>query len=88
MVGRKFLITPRGLSASHMNRPAKAQGIPDAQTDYAFQPGSTLEGLSILSQACNLTGRAFITCQNNDERRAADYQRHGRDFCIGLSCKY
>lgn len=71
-----------------MNRPAKAKGIPDAQTDYAFQPGSTLEGLSILSQACNLTSRPFITCQNNDERRAVDHQRHGRDFCIGLSCKY
>jgi len=71
-----------------MNRPAKAQGIPDAQTDYAFQPGSTLEGLSILSQACNLTSRAFLTCQNNDERRAVGYQRHGRGFCIGLSYKY
>lgn len=84
----KFLAEVAGLSANPTYRTAKAEGILDAQIGYEFQPGSVLEGLSILFQARNLTDRPFITFQNNDPRQVIDYQRYGRDFYIGLSYKF
>ncbi|MEI6643830.1 MAG: TonB-dependent receptor [Novosphingobium sp.] len=84
----KFLAEVAGLSANPTYRTAKAEGILDAQIGYDFQPGSALEGLSILFQARNLTDRPFITYQNNDTRQVIDYQRYGRDFYIGLSYKF
>ena len=84
----KFLAEVAGLSANPTYRTAKAEGILDAQIGYDFQPGSALEGLSILFQARNLTDRPFITYQNNDPRQVIDYQRYGRDFYIGLSYKF
>ncbi|GEN98379.1 TonB-dependent receptor [Novosphingobium sediminis] len=84
----KFLAEVAGLSANPTYRTAKAEGILDAQIGYDFQPGSALEGLSILFQARNLTDRPFITYQNNDTRQVIDYQRYGRDFYVGLSYKF
>ncbi len=84
----KFLAEVAGLSANPTYRTAKAEGILDAQIGYDFQPGSALEGLSILFQARNLTDRPFITYQNNDVRQVIDYQRYGRDFYVGISYKF
>jgi len=84
----KFLAEVAGLSAAPTYRTAKAEGILDAQIGYEFQPGSTLEGLSILFQAKNLTDRPFITYQKGDPRQVIDYQRYGRDYYIGISYKF
>lgn len=84
----KFLAEVAGLSANPTYRTAKAEGILDAQIGYDFQPGSSLEGLSILFQARNLTDRPFITYQNNDPRQVIDYQRYGRDFYVAVSYKF
>ena len=84
----KFLAEVAGLSANPTYRTAKAEGILDAQIGYDFQPGSALEGLSILFQARNLTDRPFITYQNNDPRQVIDYQRYGRDFYVAVSYKF
>ncbi len=83
-----FLGEVAGLSANPTFRQAKAEGILDAQIAYDFQPGSALEGLSIMLQAKNLTDRPFITYQNGDERQVIDYQRYGRDFYIGIGYKF
>ncbi len=84
----KFLAEVAGLSANPEYRAARAEGILDAQIGYDFQPGSALEGLSILFQARNLTDRPFATYQENDPRRAIDYQRYGRDFYVAVSYKF
>ncbi len=84
----KFLAEVAGLSANPTYRTAKAEGILDAQIGYDFQPGSALEGLSVLFQARNLTDRPFITYQNNDPRQVIDYQRYGRDFYVAVSYKF
>lgn len=84
----KFLAEVAGLSANPTYRTARSEGILDAQIGYEFQPGSALEGLSILFQARNLTDRPFVTYQNDDPRQVIDYQRYGRDFYVGLSYKF
>ncbi|MFM9937701.1 MAG: TonB-dependent receptor [Novosphingobium sp.] len=84
----KFLAEVAGLSANPTYRTARSEGILDAQIGYEFQPGTALEGLSILFQARNLTDRPFVTFQNNDPRQVIDYQRYGRDFYVGLSYKF
>ena len=86
--GLPAVVEVAGLSANPTYRTAKAEGILDAQIGYDFQPGSALEGLSILFQARNLTDRPFITYQNNDVRQVIDYQRYGRDFYVGISYKF
>jgi iron complex outermembrane receptor protein len=84
----KFLAEVAGLSANPTYRTAKAEGILDAQIGYDFQPGTTLQGLSVLFQARNLTDRPFITYQNDDVRQVIDYQRYGREYYVSLSYKF
>lgn len=84
----KFLAEVAGLSANPTYRTAKAEGILDAQIGYDFQPGTTLEGLSVLFQARNLTDRPFITYQNDDVRQVIDYQRYGREYYVSVSYKF
>ena len=84
----KFLAEVAGLSANPTYRTARSEGILDAQIGYEFQPGSTLEGLSVLFQARNLTDRPFVTYQNDDPRQVIDYQRYGRDFYVAVSYKF
>ncbi|QIK78432.1 TonB-dependent receptor [Sphingomonas piscis] len=84
----KFLAEIAGLSANPEFRTARPEGILDAQIGYEFQPGSALEGLSILAQGKNLTDRPFVTYELGDSRFVRDYQRYGRDFYLGIAYKF
>lgn len=74
-----------GISASRGFRQTYDESIFDAQIGYRFQPGSTLEGLSITLQALNLTDEPFVNYVDNDETHIIDYERYGRTYLIGLS---
>lgn len=84
----KFLAEIAGLSANPEYRVGKAEGILDAQIGYEFQPGSMLQGLSILAQAKNITDEPFVTAESTDSRLVRDYQHYGRDYYLGLSYKF
>ncbi|MCP5843082.1 hypothetical protein NL296_27920, partial [Klebsiella pneumoniae] len=50
-----FLAETKGFGGSLERRFAKGETVVDAQIGYDFQPGSALEGVSLLAQAYNLT---------------------------------
>lgn len=77
-----------GFGAARTRRRALGETIVDAQIGYDFQPGSTLEGLSVFVQGQNLTDERFATTVPEDERGVINYQMYGRRFLAGASFKF
>lgn len=74
-----------GISASRDFRQTYDESIFDAQIGYRFQPGSSLEGLSVTLQALNLTDEPFVNFINDDRSNIIDYERYGRTYLVGVS---
>jgi iron complex outermembrane receptor protein len=83
-----FLGEVSGFAANRVRRRAAGETIVDAQIGYDFQPGSTMEGLSLYVQGQNLTDAPFVTTNPGDSREIIDYQRYGRRFLAGFSYKF
>ena len=77
-----------GFGGARVRRRARDETIIDAQIGYDFQPGSTLEGLSLFVQGQNLTNEPFVTDDPRDARAVIDYQVYGRRFLAGASFKF
>ncbi len=90
----RFLGEISAISATRDFAVIEAETLVDAQIGYAFQEGTTLEGLSIQLQGKNLTDRPYTTFAISrledlrDPRLVRDYQRYGRSFLLGLTYKY
>jgi iron complex outermembrane receptor protein len=83
----KFLGEVAGLSAARIYRTVDTESVLDAQIGYEFREGS-LDGLSILLQANNITDEPFKTYENNDPRRTVDYQKYGTTYMVGVSYRF
>lgn len=77
-----------GFGAVRTRRRALAETIVDGQIGYDFQPGSTLEGLSIFLQGQNLTDEPFVTTNPDNPEQVIDYQSYGRRFLAGFTYKF
>ena len=83
-----FLAETRGFGGSLERRFAKGETVVDAQIGYDFQPGSALEGVSLLAQAYNLTNEPFSTYYIPDERAVRDHESYGRRFLFGVNYRF
>ena len=63
------------------------ENITDAQVSYSFQPGSALDGMSILLQASNLTNEAYQTYAGTKDR-PLEYIEWGRTWLLGLNYRF
>lgn len=77
-----------GFAANRVRRRALDETIVDAQVGYDFQPGSSLEGVSLFLQGQNLTDEPFVTVDPRDERAIIDFQRYGRRFLAGATLRF
>ncbi|TFI58522.1 TonB-dependent receptor [Sphingomonas parva] len=77
-----------GFGAARTRRRAASETIVDAQIGYDFQPGSSLEGLSLFLQGQNLTDEPFVTFDPGERLRVIDFQRYGRRFLAGFTFKF
>lgn len=59
----------------------------NAQVGYEFKSGP-FKGLTVLLQGDNLTNEPLKTCDQNDPRLVADYQRYGVCCLAGVSFKF
>lgn len=84
----EFIGEVSGFGANRTRRRARSETIVDGQIGYDFQPGSTLEGLSLYIQGQNLTNSPFVTFNPGDQRQTIDYQRYGRRFLAGFTYKF
>ena len=78
-----FLGEVSGFGNGRDFRTVQGETVIDAQASYFF--GGSLEGLSLLVQALNVTDEEFVTFGGGDERQVIDYQRYGRTYLAGLS---
>jgi iron complex outermembrane receptor protein len=63
--------------------------VRDAQINYSFQPGSTLEGLSLYLQMSNLGDQPFRTADTADTaNRPIQYFEYGKTTLLGFSYKF
>jgi iron complex outermembrane receptor protein len=84
-----FLGELSGFGGNRTRRRALGETIIDAQIGYDFQPGSSLEGLSLYLQGQNLTDERFATVFNPDNPLTViDYQIYGRRFLAGFNYKF
>ncbi|WP_375289186.1 TonB-dependent receptor [Qipengyuania sp.] len=84
-----FLGDFTGFGGSPTRRTALQETIIDAQIGYDFQPGSSLEGLSLYIQGQNLTDERFASVANTDQPlTVTDYQIYGRRFLAGFTFKF
>jgi iron complex outermembrane receptor protein len=77
-----------GYTGNRERRRAAAETIVDAQIGYDFQPGSTLEGLSLYLQGQNLTNEPFLTHMPDAPLQVVNYQTYGRRFLAGFGYKF
>ena len=77
-----------GLGGDISRRRVKPEQIVDAQIGYDFQPGSSLEGLSVFLQGQNLTNEPFVSIVPGESLRVIDYQRYGRRYQAGVTFKF
>lgn len=78
-----------GFGGSPTRRRALDETIIDGQIGYDFQPGSSLEGLSLYLQGQNLTDERFASvADTSTPLRVIDYQIYGRRFLAGFSFKF
>ncbi|MBB3763146.1 TonB-dependent receptor [Sphingomicrobium lutaoense] len=84
-----FLGDFTGFGGSPTRRQALEETIVDAQIGYEFQPGSTLEGLSLYLQGQNLTDERFASvADTSNPLSVIDYQIYGRRFLAGFTYKF
>jgi iron complex outermembrane receptor protein len=83
-----FLADRRGFGGGLERRFANGETIVDAQIGYEFQPGSALEGVTLLAQAYNLTNEPFSTYFIPDERAVRDAEEYGRRFLFGVNYRF
>ncbi|HEX8669918.1 MAG TPA: TonB-dependent receptor [Allosphingosinicella sp.] len=83
-----FLGELSGFGGNRTNRTALGEMIVDGQIGYDFQPGSTLEGLSVFLQGQNLTDEPFATINPGQPLQVVDYQTYGRRFLAGFNYKF
>jgi iron complex outermembrane receptor protein len=77
-----------GFGAVRTRRRALAETIIDAQIGYEFQPGSSLEGLSVFLQGQNLTDEPFVTINPDQPLQVINHQRYGRRFLAGFNFRF
>ncbi len=83
-----FLADRRGFGGGLERRFANGETIVDAQIGYEFQPGSALEGVTLLAQAYNLTNEPFSTYFIPDNRQVRDSESYGRRFLFGVNYRF
>ena len=69
-------------------RTVKPETILDAQVGYEFQPGNSMEGLSVFLQGQNLTDEPFVSYENNDPAQILNYHTFGRRYMLGATFKF
>lgn len=69
-------------------RTVKPETILDAQIGYEFQPGNSMEGLSVFLQGQNLTDEPFVSYENNDPAQILNYHTFGRRYMLGATFKF
>jgi iron complex outermembrane recepter protein len=87
----RFLGEVTGYGAGLESKNIDAQGWLDGQIGYTFQSG-TMEGVSVLFQATNITNQKQVQYQensadSNDRSRVLDWQRYGTQFLFGVTYK-
>lgn len=82
----RFLGEISGFGLNRDFRWINGESIFDAQVGYDFQSGS-LEGLSVLFQANNLTNEAFSAYQGENSSMLKNHENYGRTFLLGLRYK-
>jgi len=84
-----FLGETRGFGASSQFILINGEKVQDAQVNYSFQPGSTLEGLSLYLQMSNIGDEPFTTSDAGDpDARPVQYFEYGRTTLLGFSYKF
>ncbi|MEA9564892.1 MULTISPECIES: TonB-dependent receptor [unclassified Xanthomonas] len=63
------------------------ENITDAQISYSFAEGSTLDGLTLLLQASNLSNSPYRTYAETKDR-PLEYIEWGRTFVLGVNYKF
>ena len=63
------------------------ENITDAQLSYSFGDGSSLDGLTLLLQANNLTNAAYQTYAGTRDR-PLEYIQWGRTYLLGLNYRF
>jgi len=74
-------------AASRVLRYVVGENITDAQVSYAFGPGSSLSGLSLLLQASNLTDSSYRTYATTKDRPLENI-KWGRTILFGANYKF
>lgn len=88
----KFLGEITGYAAGREYHTIDAQGWLDGQIGYTFQPGSSLEGASVLFQVNNILNQTqvqynVLTADPNNTSRVIDWQKYGTTFLFGVTYK-
>jgi iron complex outermembrane receptor protein len=83
-----FLGDFSGFGANRVRRRALSETIVDAQVGYDFQPGSTLEGLSVFLQGLNLTNEPFVAINPGSPLQVMNHQNYGRRYMAGFTYKF
>ena len=63
------------------------ENITDAQLSYSFGDGSSLDGLTLLLQANNLTNEAYKTYAGTRDR-PLEHVQWGRTYLLGLNYRF
>lgn len=77
-----------GFGATRVRRRIKAETIIDGQIGYDFQPGSSLQGLSIFLQGLNLTDEPLVSHEGFNDALTLNYEEYGRRFMLGATYKF
>lgn len=83
-----FLAEIRGFGGGNTRRFSQPETIVDAQIGYEFQPGSALEGVTLLAQGYNLTNEPFQTYDTPDTRLVRDFESYGRRYLFGVNYRF
>lgn len=83
-----FLGDFSGFGANRIRRRALSETVVDAQIGYDFQPGSSMEGLSLFLQGSNLTNEPFVAINPDAPLQVMNYQNYGRRFMAGFTYKF
>lgn len=85
----KFVGETRGFGADLGYISIDAETVRDVQLNYAFQPGSALEGLSLYLQVSNIGDEPFTTSDAADPgNRPVRYFEYGSNTLLGFSYKF
>ena len=85
----KFVGETRGFGADLSYVNIDAETVRDVQLNYAFQPGSRLEGLSLYLQVSNIGDEPFTTSDAADpDNRPVQYFEYGSNTLLGFSYKF